>query len=512
MEKILEDTESICPKCFKEGRIHKIKAHIVEEDNKIWLKKKCIEHGDFKSIVFSDAKLYYKWMKYKVIGKGPTYKSIKNETKGVDSTPYSKEKLYPEHCSQSVLTNLLVTNRCNLRCPYCFMNAGAAGYVYEPSLDDIRKILRQARDEKPVPSKAIQITGGEPTIRDDLVDIIKISKELGFTHIQLNTNSIKMSESLEYCKKIIGAGVNTVYMSFDGVSEDTNPWINENKKAIDNLRKIGFSSVVLVPVVMKRNLHEMPEIIKYAVENIDVVRGVNFQPVSFCGRLQNITEEIIEKEGVDYAELFGVLEDGLDGQIKKDDFYPVPFVYPISKLAEVLKGKEQVEFTANPMCGAATYVFISDSKIIPITRFVDVEGLMTFIKEQSKTRGLLTKPRIALSFIRNIDKFIDKEKSPIDLKKILIKAIIGGTYNELRQFHYKSLYIGSMWFQDPWNINIERLKMCVIHYATFEGIVPFCAYNGLGVGEEIRRRHSIPISEWEKREGKRIEDDLWKRV
>ena len=104
------------------------------------------------------------------------YKGIDGKPKFVDSTPSFGGKLYENHISQPVLTNILVTNRCNLRCSYCFMNAGASGYVYEPSLEDLRKIMKQARDAKPVPSKAIQITGGEPTIREDLIEIIKIAR------------------------------------------------------------------------------------------------------------------------------------------------------------------------------------------------------------------------------------------------------------------------------------------------------------------------------------------------
>lgn len=511
-ENILEQTQSICPECFKERKIHKIDAKIIEENGKIWIKKNCERHGSFKSIVFNDSKLYYKWIKYKVDGKPVRYRNPKGETKGIDATPSIGGKLYNLHLSQPVLINLLVTNRCNLRCSYCFMNAGASGYVYEPSLEELKKIMKQARDVKPVPSKAIQITGGEPTIREDLIDIIKIARELGFRHVQLNTNGLKLAESLEYCNEIVEAGVNTIYMSFDGVTKNTNPWIEENKRAIENLRAVDFHSVVLVPVVTKSNLIEMPEIVKFASHNLDVIRGINFQPISFCGRLQNVSEDFIEKQRVDYVDLFKILENGLNRQITMDDFYPVPFVYPISKLVEKLKGCEQVEFTAHPTCGGATYVFVEKQKdgikFIPITRLVDVEGLMEFIKELSNIQGSFLKLRIAYAFLRNIGKYVKDEGK--FLKKLLWRTMLSGSYEGLREFHYKTLYIGSMWFQDPWNLDLERLKRCVVHYATEEGIVPFCSYNGLGIGELLRRKYSVPIEEWEKQKGRKLEDDLWK--
>ncbi|MCD6496325.1 MAG: radical SAM protein [Candidatus Aenigmarchaeota archaeon] len=503
--KVLEKTSSICPGCLKEGKIKTIDAQVIEEDGKIWITKKCGKHGSFKSIVFSDAGLYHRWMKYKVDGDGISNIEIK-------SWLSLKEKLYDRHLSQSLLTNIMLTNRCNLRCSYCFMNAGAAGYVYEPTLEELKKLMLQVRNEKPVPSKAIQLTGGEPTIREDLLDIIRMAKDLGFTHVQLNTNGIKLSESVEFCRQIKEAGVNTLYLSFDGMTKETNPWIDQLKQAIKNLREVGFRSVILVPVAMTRNLKELPKIIKYAAENIDVIRGVNFQPIAFAGRPQTLKDKSRLEQRTDYAVMMDEIEKGLDGQISRYDFYPVPFVYPFSKLVETIKGQKQIEFTANPMCGGATYVFVKDGRMIPITRFVNVEGLMDLVKEASQITGPFKKLRIGWLLLRNLSKYIDSSKAPegLNMKSLLFNAAIKGTYDKLRDFHMSSLYIGTMWFQDPWNLNIDRLKRCVIHYTTFEGVVPFCAYNGIGIGDEIRKRHSISIKEWEKRTGKTMKDDLWK--
>ncbi len=506
MTKVLEKTESVCPGCMKEGKINKIDAQVVEEDGKIWLKKSCDEHGDYRSIYFGDPDLYYRWMEYEVKGEGVENEEIEGG--------WSEEfpKLYPKHRSQTVLSNLLVTNRCNLRCGYCFMNAGASGYIYEPSLEELKDMMRRVRNEKPVPNTAIQITGGEPTIRDDLIEIVKFAKEIGFTHIQLNTNGIKLSEDPEYCKTLREAGVNTVYMSFDGISKETNPWIEQNKKAVENLRKADLG-VVLVPVPINGfNLQELGDIIRFAAENVDIIRGVNFQPVSFCGRLENIDDENRENQRVDYAMMLEALEEQLDGEIKKDDFYPVPFVYPVSKLVENLKDEPQIEFTASPGCGGATYLFVDDGELIPITRFIDVEGLVKFIKEQSEKTGMLKKARIATSLMKNITDYIDFDKAPegFNARELLVNAFVRGDYDSLGKLHLNSLFIGSMWFQDPWNLSIDRLKSCVIHYTTPEGIVPFCAYNGLGIGEKIRKKHSLSIEEWEEKTGRKLKDDVWK--
>ena len=501
--KELEKTKSVCPKCFQEGKIKKIDAKIVEEDGKVWITKECKKHGFFKDIYFGDANLYNRWMGYKVTG---------NKVPDVEKQLFGDQPLYDEHRSQTLLTNLMATNRCNLRCSYCFMNAGASGRVYEPTLEEIRKLMLQARNEKPLGSKAIQITGGEPTVRDDLFDIIKTAREVGFAHIQVNTNGLKLAESVDYCKRLKEEKVNTVYMSFDGVAKKTNPWIEQNKKAIENLRKAELR-VVLVPVLIgDKNVHESGRIIKFALDNIDIIRGVNFQPISFCGRVTNISEGRMKRQRVDYVKMMEVVEREFNGQISRDDFYPVPFVLPISKLIEKFKGEKQIEFTAHPGCGGATYVFLVDGKPLPITRFIDVEGVMNFIEKQGEKKGPLKKSRVVMSFLVNINKFVDKDKAPkgFNLRKVLKDAALGGSYDSLRGFHHKSLFVGSMWFQDAWNLNIDRLQRCVIHYATFEGLIPFCAYNSLGYGDKIREKHSIPIKQWEEETGRKIKDDLWR--
>ncbi|MCK4416392.1 MAG: radical SAM protein, partial [Thermoplasmatales archaeon] len=219
-----------------------------------------------------------------------------------------------------------------------------------------------------------------------------------------------------------------------------------------------------------------------------------------------------DKQRVDYVMMMEAIEKEFDGQISRDDFYPVPFVFPISRLIEMLKGETQVEFTAHPGCGGATYIFHEDGKPLPITRFIDVEGLLDFINKQSEIKGPLKKIRVAASFLKHINDFVDDEKAPhgFDLKKLLKEVALGGRYDSLRGFHYKSLFVGSMWFQDSFNLNIDRLERCVIHYTTLEGIVPFCAYNGLGIGDKIREKHSISIKEWEQETGRKIKDELWK--
>lgn len=500
---ILEKTFSICPECYKFGKIKKIDAEIIQDDTRAWMIKDCKKHGSFKEIYCNDVHVYKKWMRFKVTGRN---------NPDVNTKLFDGQELYSEHKSQSVLTHLLITNRCNLRCDYCFMNAGASGYVYEPSLTQIKKLLLRARGKNPIETKAIQITGGEPTIREDLFEIIRMAKEIGFTHVQVHTNGIKLAENIEYCQRLKNEQVNTIYLSFDGITKKTNPWINQCKKAINNLRKVNLK-VVLVPVIIgDKNLKEAGKIVRFALENMDIIRGVNFQPISFCGRANNMTDAQRETQRVDHVNIIAEIEKEFDGHISRDDFYPASFAFSFSQLIDSVKWHGQFEFSAHPGCGVVTYLFYEDGEPLPITRFIDVEGLIAFIEKQSDIKGPLKKIRRGASFIKHAFDYVDKEKLPtgLNLKRLLTGLAIWRNYDSLTRLQSKSLFIGTMWFQDSFNLDVDKLKRCVIHYTTPEGIIPFCTYNGLGFGENSREKHSIPLKEWEGLVGRSRDEDLWK--
>jgi uncharacterized radical SAM superfamily Fe-S cluster-containing enzyme len=198
----------------------------------------------------------------------------------------------PEHKSHTALAIIDVTNRCNLKCPVCFANAAAAGYVYEPSKEEITGMLENLRANQPVPANALQFSGGEPTIRNDLFDLIRKAKELGIRHVEVNTNGVRIAHEPEYAKQLKAAGVSTIYLQFDGLAPDVYKFIRgldllEMKmKAIENLRAAGYNSIVLVVTLVKGvNDSQLGDIIKFAAKNFDVIRCVNVQPVSLCGRL-----------------------------------------------------------------------------------------------------------------------------------------------------------------------------------------------------------------------------------
>ncbi|MEA2032527.1 MAG: radical SAM protein [Euryarchaeota archaeon] len=483
-------TKSLCPECLAV-----IDAEVYEsEGGEILIKKKCEKHGEFDDVYWSDASLYHKFAKWRYEGKaGITL------TKTDKGCPFDCG-LCPEHKSSTMLALIDLTNRCNQRCPTCFANAAVTGYLYEPTMEQLREMMIMLRSEIP-PCPAVQFAGGEPTIREGFVEIVKMARELGFAHIQVATNGIALAKSEEFCHRLKEAGLHTVYLQFDGVTEEPYkklrgiPALKTKLKAIESCRRGGIKSVVLVPTLMKGvNDDQMGDIVRFAAGNLDVVKGVNAQPIAFEGR---IDESERKKGRITIPDFIKLLEEQTDGEIPKESFYPVPFVVPVSYFVEAWKGVPQLEFTVHPHCGAATYVFVENGKFIPITEFVDVEGFMEFLMESAEeiNKSKIGKLKAMAKMVRLGGKFIDREKAPavFDNFTSLTDILEGGNRESLAKFHRKTLFIGAMHFQDAYNFDLERVKRCGIHYATPDHrIIPFCSYNAIH-RPSVEKAFSVPL-------------------
>ncbi len=503
-EKFIFETSSLCPECLA-----RIPALVFTRDGKVFIRKVCEKHGGFEDLYWGSYEMFIRAMKWVRDGKG-----VEN---GIEV-----KRLCPENCgickrhkSHTALANVVVTNRCDLRCFYCFFYAEAMGYVYEPDLETIRKMFRRLREMKPVPAKAVQLTGGEPCLRDDLIEIIKIAKEEGFDHVQLNTNGIRLAMDKDLATKVRKAGVNTVYLSFDGLSPKTNPknyW--EVPLAMENCRKAGLG-IVLVPTVVKGvNDHEVGNILKFGLKHIDIVRGVNYQPVSLVGKL---TKAEVKKYRITIPEVIERLCE--TGIVEPEDFYPVPTPYAISKIVEVITGKPQYYLTSHFACGMATYIFKGkDGKYTPLPRFVDVEGMLEFLEEKARELEKCKRMRKikALRILGKLRTFVDKKKQPkgLNLGRLLIKILVEHNYEALGELHHKALFVGMMHFMDLYNYDIARVQRCCIHYAQPDGkVVPFCAFNVIPqwYRDKIQKKFSMSIREWERKTGKKLKDDIYRR-
>ncbi|MBI4015109.1 MAG: radical SAM protein [Candidatus Aenigmarchaeota archaeon] len=505
-ETLYYKSASLCPECLK-----LIPMNVFEKDGKVLLRKACKEHGTIEDVYWGNSELFKKAKTFEVKGRGLENPFI---TKDNPICPQDCG-LCSIHETHSGLTNLVITNRCDLTCWYCFFYAEKAGYIYEPTLDQIRGMVAQIKDEKPIAGNAIQITGGNPELRDDLPEIIKIIKEVGIDHVQLNTNGTnKLFKDLNFAKSIRAAGVNTVYLSYDGVTPQTNPKNHWEAPAIlDNCRKSNLG-VVLVPTVIRTiNDHEIGDILKFGFDNNDIIKGVNYQPVSLVGRMP--TKER-ERFRITIPDVIEKLEEATNGQVGREAFYPVPCTVILSNFVEALTGGPKYELSINPACGMATYIFKDGEKLIPITDFVDVDGLYGYLREQTEAlQSGANKYVVIAKMMTKLPSFIDNDRQPkwLNLGKVLFNILVKHNYEALGAFHKNALFVGMMHFQDLYNWDIQRIKKCDIHYATPEGVIPFCTFNVIPewYRDKIQKKHSISLQEWEQRTGQSLKGGYYKR-
>jgi len=510
-------TSSICPEC---GII--LEATLFEKDGKVYMEKECPEHGKFCDIYWSDVEVYLKAEKYAHDGIGLCNPMDPNLKENENVHIFIKD-LRVDMLTCTALAMIDLTNRCNMNCPICFANANQQGYVYEPDLKTICNMLDALRAEEPIKCTAVQFSGGEPTIHPQFLEIIKAAKERKFSQVMVATNGIEFSKRYDFFKAASQAGLNTVYLSFDGVTDDVylqardRKMFNVKLQVISNCRKLKEEtgkcpSIVLVPTLVKGvNDHQIGDIARFAFENADVVRGVNFQPVAFTGR---ITREEVSKGRFTLADLVNLFQEQT-GFTTKDDWFSVPVIAPISDFASILLKQNKVTLTTHPHCGLGTYIFM-DSKgtAIPIPRFIDIDkfsnGLNDICTKMEKARF---KKAYVLKLIKLLNNSVIEDKLPEGMnKKQFVSAskniMTKNTKSEVAAFSWKMMYFGGMHFLDPYNYDVERVKRCGVHYITPDcQVIPFCAYNG---GPEYRdsveKKFSVPIAEWKANNKKEAED------
>jgi len=478
--------ESLCPECSAIilGR------HFVE-DGAVFLEKACPEHGYFRDCISSDALLYSKalWWTFEEHA-GQQHPQVL----GGRNCP-SDCGLCNQHLSGSVLAQIDLTNRCNMNCPVCFANARRTGYVCEPTYEQHVGHMQALRDLRPLPCTAIQFTGGEPTIHPDFLRLLAKAREMGFSHIQLATNGIRMADA-DFAAAAADAGLHTLYLQFDGVGEEAHrqtrnyPGIWEKKlAAIENCRKLDLK-VCLVPTIVRGvNDDQVGEIFRFAVANIDTVSAISYQPVSFSGRI-----DTTRRDAQRYT--LGHLAHDIaaaSGASALRDMYPLSIVAPLSQILEALTGRPKIRPTCHPDCAFGTYFFVSpEGRAYPFPQVIDVEGMFTEMNRIARDirrrggPGRLDTLRVLRMFRRHFradsaPPGLTVQRFMRSLQGLVDKRVGRGAGEKLT---YKTLLCAGMHFQDRYNFDVERVKRCVILYSTPAGVFPFCTWN---CGPEYRK-------------------------
>ncbi|MBS3735311.1 MAG: radical SAM protein [Phycisphaerae bacterium] len=478
--------ETLCPVCSAV-----IVGREFVRDGAVWIEKTCPEHGYVRDCINADALLHAKalWWTFE-------------EQPGQRSWHMPDGKRCPsdcglcgQHLSGACLAQIDLTNRCNLRCPICFANSGAVGYVAEPDYDQIVRQLEALRRLDP-PATAVQFTGGEPTLHPDFLRIVATAREMGFSHIQIATNGIRFAEA-DFARRASEAGVHTLYLQFDGVGDEAHmptrncPGLWAKKLAtLDNCRTLGLK-VCLVPTILKGvNDRRVAEIFRFAIENIDVVSAVSYQPVSFSGRIDG------DERAARRYTLGDLAHDIADasGAVPLRDMYPLSIVTPLAQVLEALTGQTKIKPTCHPDCAFGTYFLVSpEGQAVPFPAVVDVEGMFWEMnriaarirarRPQTPLAAAVTSRLDAWRLVRMFKRHFRPDAAPEGLTvRRFIRSLQGLVDKNVgrgagEQQTYKTLLCAGMHFQDRYTFDAERVKRCVILYSTPAGLFPFCTYN-----------------------------------
>jgi hypothetical protein len=469
------------------------------------MQKACPQHGEFRDCLYSDVELYLKMEEWEF-----------GDNSGLSNPAINKgaEAVCPDDCgmcslhtSHTALANVDLTNRCNMTCPVCFANANAAGYLYEPDIGQVHTMLKALRDERPVDTRVVQFSGGEPTIHPNFIEILAMARGMGFSHIQAATNGL-MLLNLDFAARCRQAGLDTIYLQFDGVSDDIyrrtrgEPLHEKKMRIIESCRQVGIK-IVFVPTIVKGvNDHQVGDIVRVAIANIDTMSGISFQPVAFTGR---ISRRELEQKRFTMTDLAFALSDQTGLFDKYHDWFPLACVTPFSKLMAAIRGEGVPTISPHAHCSLGNYLFVDERshKAVPVTQFVDIPAMLQDIDELSRKMGkTFGKYYHGIKAWTRLQKHFKRELAPPGLNfQRFLDTLQGMTNKDLGRngmdgtFTYRTLLVAGMHFMDNYNYDLERVKRCVIHYAAPDGkLYPFCTYNsGPTYREKIEKQFSIPF-------------------
>jgi uncharacterized radical SAM superfamily Fe-S cluster-containing enzyme len=525
------ETDSLCPKCVKEareeilsgktswevlinGHIGEIKARIVEEDGKIWMKKTCPKHGEFADIMAID----------------PAFlRHIESMYPGRDMRAHNDDQLHNHGTSSikygrgSVLT-VDLTNRCNMMCDPCFMDANQVGFVHELSWQEIQEILDNALKIKPRRQMSIQFSGGEPTMSPYFVEAVRYAREVGYTSVQAATNGIRFAQDYSFCEAAYEAGLRYAYLQFDGIGNPNNAHrkisnlFDVKLKAIDNMHKAGIEIVLVVTLVNEVTNHQVGPVIEFATQNPGKISFISFQPVSFTGRDEDISDERRMRQRYTLSHLAHDVKKQVGITEPTRDWFPISLVSVFGDLSDLVQGPDKewgnLSCSCHPNCGVGTALMINKNtkEMAPVPQFLNVAQLVkdvTFVNDMARSR-FLTALSVALAVLRNYDPF--KAPKSLSIRALLKKFdkhmhVSGKDYGRgktRRDDPWNLMIVAGMWFQDLFNYDFRRTEMCIIPYGTQEGEISFCAYNtGVGWRNIIEKMHqNATVAEWYKQHGR----------
>jgi uncharacterized radical SAM superfamily Fe-S cluster-containing enzyme len=418
-----------------------------------------------------------------------------------------------------------LTNRCNMMCDPCFMDANQVGYVHELGWDEVQKILDDSLKIEPRRQLSVQFSGGEPTLSPHFLKAVGYAREIGYFCVQCATNGIRFAQEPEFCREAKAAGLRLAYLQFDGVTNEANSHrkvgnlFDVKLRAIENLAAAGIDVVLVVTIVRGVNDDQVGPIVQFAIDNADKITVVSFQPVSFTGRDEDIDDETRHAQRYTLSHLAHDLHDQLGITEPQRDWFPLSAMNPFSDVVDLMQGPAAelgaLKCGCHPNCGIGTVLLVNKrtKQMIPISEFVDVERLLADLQviADAGHDKAATLAELALAVLRNFR----PERAPAgygiaQLVRQMLSQMgarggkVGASEGDAAQFEWRFLFVAGMWFQDLFNYDFRRTEMCIIPYGTQAGEISFCAYNtGVGWRQIVEKMYmTARVADWFREYGK----------
>ncbi len=430
LPEFLSATEALCPVCLR-----RLPARRERRGREVWLTRVCPEHGPAEAVIWRGEPEFESWRRPKI----PSAPLVA-EARAEWGCPFDCG-LCPEHGQHTCTAVVEVTQRCDLRCPVCYASSGEA---FGPDPTSAALAARLADLRRIAGACNVQLSGGEPTSRDDLPEIIAAARAQGFGLVQLNTNGLRLAHEPGYAGRLVQAGLQSVFLQFDGPDEACialrgRPLLVEKLAALDACADAGLG-VVLVPTLLRGvNDHALGDILRLALSRIPTVRGVHFQPASTFGRFPDARDEASR---LTLPEVLTLLVTQSNGTLRAEDFHP--------------PGCE------HERCSFSSRFTVDDGgNLAPVT-----EGGCCSPGPLPAAEGArLAKSAVARQWAAAPAPSSTPPQD--DFERFLAQC--GAD---------KRFSISCMAFQDVWTLELERVRGCCIHTQAADGrLVPFCLYN-----------------------------------
>jgi hypothetical protein len=455
--RVLGSTQSICPNCKTV-----LDAELLVRDGRVVLSRTCPDHGAFEAVVYGDAERYLEIQRFDKPGESP----LERQTEVVRGCPHDCG-ICPEHGQHTCLGIIEVNTACNLDCPICFAGSGPEqnGHGFSLTVEQVEAMLDSFVRAEGEP-EAVQLSGGEPSIHPQVLDMLAAAKRRGIPLVMLNTNGIRLARDPRFAPALAELGIH-VYLQFDGFTDATQlairgkPLTEEKLRALDRCAEAGVSVSLAAAVERGINEHEVGAILRFGIEH-PAVTGVFFQPVTHSGRFRRDSDPL---DKLTNSDVIAAIAEQLPEWFRAADFVPVP--------------------CCSPSCRSATFALYDGADVVPLTRLVDVELYLDYVTNRAipdlEVRG-------ALEGLWSAKAAGGSEPVAERLECVACATAIPA---ELREVAARGFMVVVQDFQDPYTLDLGKLRKCCVSEITPDGrLIPFCAYNSVGYREQVRRELS----------------------